>query len=422
MFRVSAASRILLVGCLCGASACVVDTPVSEALPRQAIQLGPWLMDVGPTQITVAWTTLRPTVGKIRYTSQEGLTARAAESLATTDHRMLLSSLVAGTRYRFTILGDVPASGSFTTAPDPAGDASAQAFRVLVYGDNRTNGGDHALVVNAAQAEHAELALHTGDMVVNAKDQRAWARWFEVERELLASTPILPTMGNHEITDLGVTYSRYFKQPGGLPYHSVDYGNVHVQVIDSFEIQAGADPHAGAVSEAQKQWAAADAKAVPQDHHLWLLVHQGPQTHPRDMRLGHGGLTGVRDMIAGIQKVHPVEVVFAGHEHFYERGELAGLHYFVIGGGGAPLEDPNPAGEGVKLAVKALSFVTLEVCGCHVTGKARGITGKVFDSFTLSDCPKPCSARLADPLEVVAVPTVGAPMIAVPTNLPDAGP
>jgi len=409
MFRGSAASRIVLIGCLCGASACVADTPVSEALPLQAIQLGPWLMDVGPTQITVAWTTLRPTLGKIRYASETGRPATAAESSATTDHRMLLSSLSAGTRYRFAVLGDGPASGSFTTAPDPAADPSTHPFRVLIYGDNRTNGGDHALVVNAAQAQHAELALHTGDMVVNAKDQRSWAHWFEVERELLASTPLVPTMGNHEITDLGVTYSRHFKQPGGLPYHSVDYGNVHIQVIDSFEIQAGADPHAGAVSDAQKQWAIEDAKAVPLDHHLWMLVHQGPQTHPKDMRPGHGGLAGVRDMIAGIQKVHSIEAVFAGHEHFYERGELDGLHYFVIGGGGAPLEDPNPAGEGVKTAVKALSFVTLEVCGCHVAGKARDITGKVFDSFTLADCPKPCGAQLTDPLEVIATPNIGTP-------------
>ncbi len=387
------------------AAACI-ENPPGEPLPLAQVQLGPWTMEPQAGQITVAWTTRLPTSGRVVFAPLDGSEkARAASDGAlATDHRVKLTGLTAGVRYGYTILGDVLSHGSFIAPPDPQADPSAHPFRVLVYGDNRTNGGDHALVVRAAESEGAALALHTGDMVVNAKDQAAWTRWFDVERDLLSTTPIVPTVGNHEITDQGVTYSRHFKAAGGLPYHSLDYGNLHIQVLDSFEIQAGADPHAGAVSEAQKAWAAEDAKAVPQDHHLWMLVHQGLQTHPKDMRPGHGGLPGVRDLIGMVRKVHPVEAVFAGHEHFYERGDYDGIHYFVIGGGGAPLEEPDTAGEGVKLAIKQLSFVTLDVCGCHVTGAAHDLQGKVFDSFTLADCEKPCAAPLPG-----AAPEAGSP-------------
>src|SRR6185503_5686359 len=49
-----------------------------------------------------------------------------------------------------------------TCAPSPSAEGP---IRVLVYGNNRTNHGDHALVVRAATAEGPHLLLHTGDMV-----------------------------------------------------------------------------------------------------------------------------------------------------------------------------------------------------------------------------------------------------------------
>jgi len=380
------------------APACI-DSPAGEAMEPQTVLLGPWLLEPHAREMTVAWTTRLPLLGQIEF-SPEGhpeQVRRSQEGFSSNEHRLVLQGLLPDTRYRYTVLADIPVSGSFTTAPDPNDDPFAHPFSVLVYGDNRSNGGDHELVVRAAESQPAQLALHTGDMVINAKDQRAWAQWFDVERDLLANTPLLPTEGNHEITDNGVTYSRHFQQPGRPTYRSLDYGNVHIQVLDSFEQSAGADPHAGAISEAQKAWAEADAKAVPVDHHLWMLVHQGPHTHPKELRPGHGGLPGVRELIAMVWKVHPVEAIFAGHEHFYERGEIEGLRYFVIGGGGAPLEDPEPAGAGVDVALKELSFVNLQVCGCHVTGKTRDLTGHVLDKFVLADCPKPCGVPMADP-------------------------
>ena len=113
------------------------------------------------------------------------------------------------------------------------------------------------------------------------------------------------------------------------------------------------------------------------------------------MRAGHGGSERVRLAVQAAGRRHPIEAVFAGHEHFYERGEVDGLRYFVIGGGGAPLEDPDPTFPTVEAAHKTLSFVTLDVCGCHVTGKAKDIAGRVLDSFTLSSCKEPCGAPLA---------------------------
>ena len=327
-------------------------------------------------------------VGRVWYGAGAPDRLSVEEGTPTTEHRVMLAVLKPQTRYSYRVEGSDEVH-AFTSAPEPGAEGPIE---VLIYGDNRTNSGDHALVARAAAAEHAQLALHTGDMVVNARDPALWKAWFRVEHDLLASTPIVPTVGNHEITDTGVAYSKYFQHRDRPAYWSLDYGPVHVDVLDSFETAAGATPHSGGVSEAQKAWLVEDLRTVPKDRHVWVLVHQGPYSHPAHPRPGHGGSEPVRDAILAARRVHPIEAVFAGHEHDYERGEIDGLHYFVLGGGGAPLDEPDRSFPGVQAAAKALSYATVEVCGCHAAGQVKDIAGKVLDSFKLADCDKPCGS------------------------------
>jgi hypothetical protein len=385
--RLAAALTALLALCGCEQARDLLS-PRRPAAPPPLPEVvsGPWLLDPAATEVTVAWTTAQPSKGRVWY----GDDRLAQEDVERTEHRVRLRGLQRDADVPYRVEARLPVQGRFHTAP-----TRSSPFRVLVYGDNRTNSGDHALVARAAAAEGGHLSLHTGDMVVNAADPQLWQRWFAEEHDLLLRAPIVPTMGNHEITDRGANYTRYFREPGKPAYHSLDYGPIHLVVLDSFEESAGADPHTGAVSEAQKAWIEEDVREVPAEQHLWVLVHQGPYAHPAKLRPGHGGSPAVRTAILAAARRHPVEAVFAGHEHYYERGEIDGIRYFVIGGGGAPLEDPDPTYPGVETAQKALSFVTLEVCGCHVTGKAKDIAGRVIDSFTLADCKVPCGAPVA---------------------------
>jgi acid phosphatase type 7 len=380
------AAVLCLALCGCDSVHALFAPRVRKVAAAQEIAMGPWLLDPAAGQVTVAWTTAEPSKGRVWYLEDR----LAQEDVLRTDHRVTLRSLPQDSEVRYRIEASPEVSGSFHTAPGPK-----SPFRVLIYGDNRTNGGDHALVARAAAAEGARLALHTGDMVVNAADDQLWGRWFSEEADLLLHTPIVPTTGNHEITDNGASYSRYFRDTSRPAYHSLDYGPVHLVVLDSYETAAGADPHAGAISDAQVAWVEEDVRGVPAETHVWVLVHQGPFAHPAHMRPGHGGSERVRLAIQAAARRHPIEAVFAGHEHFYERGEVDGLRYFVVGGGGAPLDEPDPTFPTVEAAHKALSFVTVDVCGCHVSGKAKDIAGRVLDTFTLASCKEPCGAPLA---------------------------
>jgi len=218
----------------------------------------------------------------------------------------------------------------------------------------------------------------------------------------LAHAPIVATLGNHEITDTGAAYARFFQRREFPAYASLDYGPVHVVVLNAFEMQAGGTPHWGGISDAQKAWFDEDLRRIPPDRHVWVLVHQGPFAHPAESRPEHGGSDEVRAVIAGAQKVHRIQAVFAGHEGFYERGEVDGLRYFVVGGGGAPMEEPDARSPGVQKTATALSYASLEVCGCHTRGTVKDIAGKVIDAFTLSDCATPCSVPLSPQVAVSA--------------------
>ncbi len=67
-------------------------------------------------------------------------------------------------------------------------------------------------------------------------------------------------------------------------------------------------------------------------------------------------------------------MVFSGHDHLYQRGEVDGLDYIVSGGGGAPLY-PIRCGirgkrrcrvdDGMKKAVSAYHYVSVAVFKSH---------------------------------------------------------
>jgi len=373
--------------------------PVVPLAGPEAVAMGPWLLDPYPGRVTIAWTTAQPSVGRVWYGTREPDRLATEEGRPVTEHRVTLAALQPSTQYRYRVEGGLAAAW-FTSAPEAGGEGP---IHVLVYGDNRSNNGDHALVARAAAAERPQLVLHTGDMVMAAREEPLWRDWFHEEHDLLVHAPIVPTVGNHEITDTGEAYSRHFQHRGMPAYWSLEYGPVHIAVLDSYESAAGATPHSGGMSDAQRAWLEEDLRGVLPERHVWLLVHQGPFAHPMQARPGHGGSEVVKAAVQSAQKIHPIEAVFAGHEHFYERGEIEGIRYFVFGAGGAPLEDPDPSSPGVQAAAKALSYATVSVCGCHTVGVVKDIAGKLLDSFKLADCDKPCSVPGALPVAAAGV-------------------
>jgi hypothetical protein len=100
----------------------------------------------------------------------------------------------------------------------------------------------------------------------------------------------------------------------------------------------------------------------------------------------HGSETDLRVLVEPLFIQHGVDVVFAGHEHFYERVKpQRGIHYFTAGGSAKlrrnNIDDRSP------LTAKGFdtdnSFMLAEVRGDELFFEAISRRGQVVDSGTI---------------------------------------
>jgi hypothetical protein len=312
-------------------------------------------------------------------------------------HHVHLEGLAPATAYTFTLDHGAahggPVEGRFSTATaDP--EAS---FRFVVYGDNRdapvpmaSTRPAHTAIAEAILAHERDAAflLHTGDLALNLPLQHGYQEFFDVERALLASRPIFPTVGNHEKLELdefdGLVNAASFARAPHPYYSAADWGAVHFVTLDTFEDHG--------IGPAQLAWLEADLAAAEQAGKLvFAVTHQGPYSHCVKGGSCHGGLPKDRghDALVKTLTAHHVAAIFSGHDHYYQRGrEGEGcLQYLVVGGGGAPMYDPaqpGPDAPGVLFAKKLTSYVTVTVKGHAATFEAKGTDGSVIDSGVLA--------------------------------------
>jgi hypothetical protein len=317
-------------------------------------------------------------------------------------HRVHLVNLKPGTGYTFTldkeyVSGGPLASGQFTTPPATADGT----VRFVVYGDTRdepttstSTRPDHQAVVDALVAHEAGAAffIHTGDLALNepvaSGDDRGYTEFFDVERALLSQKPVYVAYGNHESIDS--TFYDGLLNAGAIsgaahPYYfSFDWGMVHVVVLDSFEgpvdlAELGA--HDPQVTDAQAQWLDGDLSAAhARGAKIFLLTHQGAYSHSNDSN-AHGGLADVQQKVVPLMIKYGALGIFAGHDHYYQRGREGCVDYAVVGGGGAPMYDPDSTAAGVAISKKAPSYLAVTVTASGAVGDAYDTQGQVFDHF-----------------------------------------
>lgn len=330
------------------------------------LRKGPWLMDPRATEITVMAEREGP--GPLDITVEldtadgEGGAPVVLHRPAALLHEHTITGLLPATRYRYALSSadGVRASGRFVTAPE--GDAFVP-FRFAIYGDTRSRAARHRAVANAIASDGADWAIHTGDFVDDGREDEQWTRFFELERDLLASTPMIPVIGNHEIARPGSDgidlYRRYVhcapsaESPQPELHYSFSWGNVQLVLVNAYDDFT--DPATAQWLRTRLQSARARADATGG----WVLFvsHWGPRSsgphgESRPFRMG-----SVSDWL----RQYRVDVCIAGHDHLYERGDDAGLRYIVTGGGGSPLYQRRFDRDYARRVVSEHHFVRVDV-------------------------------------------------------------
>ena len=258
-------------------------------------------------------------------------------------------------------------SRSFPVNPGtPPGDE----FSFLVIGDTRAgNSLAHKKLVNEMSKHDASFYVHTGDFVHDATDPEQWNEFFEIERPLLSKMPIVPVAGNHDISDIGIYTSLFFREER---YYSFYYANIMIIVLDSTVPIEKEDRQYRFLEKELARYKSSGAD------HLFVAVH-----HPPFSSGNHGDDIMLRETVVPLLKQYNVVAVMSGHEHNYERTRpINDIVYIVTGGGGSPLRavDIQPFTE---KALIVLHFIKITVKGKSVYLETIDINGKVVDEARL---------------------------------------
>ena len=163
-----------------------------------------------------------------------------------------------------------------------------------------------------------EFVLMMGDNLYGGEDPQDYDKKFEsIYKKLLDDkVKFYATLGNHDNSN-----QRFYKHfnMDGKEYFSFRKGKAHFWSLNSNYM----DPK-------QVKWLEDE---LSKSDATWKICffHHPPYSSGKQ----HGSNEQLRKVVEPIFLKHGVDVVFAGHEHFYERLKpQQGIHYFISGAGG----------------------------------------------------------------------------------------
>ncbi len=387
--------------------AATYDYPGSPA-ELVALRRGPSLHSTTETGTTIVWTTDVSATSQVRYStdlsyaSVAPATTRYIAPLDAYEHQVHLTGLTPGTLYHYKVYSGgadmLPGEDlTFRTAPP----ASTLTFTFIALGDSRAPGPGRAAVRDRLLTETFDLAVHTGDIAANGTYAEFESDYFTAYRDLIKRVPFFPITGNH---DYGAVDAAPFRDLFVLPenawrpgdrerYYSFDWGNAHFVALDT---ETPLNQIGEAATDDMADWLAADLVATDR---FWKFVF----LHKPSYSAGpHGSSVAVQTRLVPIFETYGVSVVFAGHDHDYERtypiraGAVStvadgGVVYYVTGGAGAPL---YPVGFGwwTAFAQSTYHYVRGEVVACRLTLRAIDADGIEFDTYVLDKLPAELTA------------------------------
>ena len=247
------------------------------------------------------------------------------------------------------------------------------SVKFLVIGDSGTGGREQyqvaAQIVQAHKRFAFEFAIMLGDNLYGSEGPSAYAKKFERPYEALLSAGVkfYASLGNHD-----EPAQRFYKpfNMDGKRYYTFSKGDVEFFVLDStYMTPQQIDWLKGSLEQSDAKW------KIPYMHHP--IYSSGER---------HGSELDLQVLVEPLFEKNGVDVVFAGHEHFYERLKpQKGIFYFTQGGA-AKLRRGNLR-DNSTLTAKGFdtdrSFTLIEIVKDQLFFETISRTGQIVDSGML---------------------------------------
>ena len=194
------------------------------------------------------------------------------------------------------------------------------SLKFAVIGDSgQPGGGQTAVAAQMAKwrAQYPfEFIIMTGDNLYGSERPRDYEKKFSIPyKELIdGGVKFYASLGNHD--DEGQTNYKLFNMEGRKYYSFRPKLNVRFFAIDSNYIDSK-----------QLEWLDKELAASGSDWKIAFFHHPLYSSGAT-----HGSADAQRGLLEPMFLKHSVDVVIAGHEHFYERLKpQKGINYFIVG-------------------------------------------------------------------------------------------
>lgn len=227
-----------------------------------------------------------------------------------------------------------------------------------------------------------EFVLMMGDNIYGAETPKDFQKKFEKPYQTLLASGVkfFATLGNHDEPPRQINYKpfnmggkRYytFKPKEGIRFFSLDSNYMDKEELAWFDKELKASG---------SEW-----KIVFFHHPIYSSGE------------AHGSNVELRSLIEPVMVQNGVDVVLAGHEHFYERIKpQKGINYFIVGSS-AKLREGNI--EKTELTAKGFDqdnvFMLVEIAEDNMSVQVISRTGQLIDSGTFRRAEKKAVGKQA---------------------------
>jgi hypothetical protein len=252
---------------------------------------------------------------------------------------------------------------------------SDDSVRFAVIGDSGTGSSKQYDVARRLAEARATFpftfVLMLGDNIYGRDTPKEFARKFERPYEplLSAKIPFFAALGNHD--DPNQRHYAPFGM-GGERYYTFSRGPATFFVLDTTY-----------VDRAQLAWL---EREVSGSRARWKIAYGHHPMYSSGAK--HGSETDLRALVEPLFVRYGVDVVLAGHEHFYERiHPQRGIYYFTSGAAGKLRKGNIRRGPLTAAGFdQDLSFMLMEIAGDELHFQVVSRTGEIVDRGSL---PRP---------------------------------
>ncbi|MDP6889213.1 MAG: metallophosphoesterase family protein [Candidatus Thalassarchaeaceae archaeon] len=262
--------------------------------------------------MNVIWATEGRSTGEVEWNGQTSPSTDYCYNHDMAFHMASMTGLTPGEEvtYRVGSGGDWSEEFSFTPI-----DSSAEHFEWISIGDH----GDSSEAMDVSDGiisdSAAQMVTISGDISYADGEQSAWDDWFNYQQDSMTSIPWVTAVGNHE-NEPGygfVPYEHRFDSDGQIEseifWYSRDVPGVHMVFMST--------EHDYEPGSTQYAWLEQDLSSVNRDVTPFVIVYGHKPMYSSNSY--HGSEVELRDALEELYVAKGVDLVIAGHDHFYER-------------------------------------------------------------------------------------------------------